>query len=194
MTMLLLSTADTELLAARAGGADWRVANPARVAAAEVPLLVADAEVVVVRLLGGREAWRDGLDAVLAAGRPTVVLGGEPTPDATLMALSTVSSGVATQALAYLVEGGPDNLRELRRFLSDTLLLTGAGFAPPRRTPAYGVRPGRARRDGRPLVGVVYYRAHELSGNTGFVDALCEAIEDAGGDALPVYCASLRGA
>ena len=31
MSMLLLSTADTELLAARASGADWRVANPSRV-------------------------------------------------------------------------------------------------------------------------------------------------------------------
>ncbi|WP_432861539.1 cobaltochelatase subunit CobN [Microbispora rosea] len=194
MTMLLLSTADTELLAATRGGAGWRVANPARTAAGDVPALVEGVDAVVVRLLGGRRSWPEGLDAVLAAGLPTVVLGGEQAPDAALMALSTVPSGVAAQTLAYLAEGGPDNLAELRRFLSDTLLLTGEGFAPPRPTPASGVRPGRARREGRPLVGVVYYRAHELSGNTAFVDALCDAVEAAGADVLPVFCGSLRGA
>jgi cobaltochelatase CobN len=194
MTILLLSTADTELLAARASGADWRVANPSRVDADGVGDLVAGVEVVVVRLLGGRRSWPDGLDAVLATGLPVVVLGGEATPDAALMALSTAPSGVATQALSYLAAGGPDNLRELHHFLSDTLLLAGEEFAPPRETSAYGVRAGRARRGHRPLVGVVYYRAHELSGNTGFVDALCDAIEAAGGDALPVFCGSMRGA
>ncbi|MEU6430779.1 cobaltochelatase subunit CobN [Microbispora sp. NPDC046973] len=194
MTMLLLSTADTELLAATRSGAGWRVANPARTAAGDVPALVDGVDAVVVRLLGGRRSWPEGLDAVLAAGRPTVVLGGEQAPDAALMALSTVPSGVAAQALAYLAEGGPDNLAELRRFLSDTLLLTGEGFAPPRPTPEFGVRPGRVRREGRPLVGVVYYRAHELSGNTAFLDALCDAVETAGADVLPVFCGSLRGA
>jgi cobaltochelatase CobN len=194
MMMLLLSTADTELLAARASGASWRVANPSRVDAAAVPGLVDDADVVVVRLLGGRQTWAEGLDAVLAAGRPTVVLGGEAAPDAELMSLSTVPSGVATETLAYLVEGASDNLRELHSFLSDTLLLTGHGFAPPRVTDAYGVHPGRARRCDRPTVAVVYYRAHEMSGNTGFIDTLCDAVEAAGADALPVFCGSLRGA
>ena len=47
------------------------------------------------------------------------------------MALSTVPAGVATEALGYLREGGPENLRELARFLSDTIFLTGEGFAPP---------------------------------------------------------------
>ncbi|HVQ90296.1 MAG TPA: cobaltochelatase subunit CobN [Mycobacteriales bacterium] len=300
--MLLLSTADTELLAARASGAGWRVANPARTDAAAVPALLSTVDVVLVRLLGGRQAWPDGLAAVLAAGLPTVLLGGEAVPDAALMAASTVPSGVVTQALAYLTEGGPENLRELHRFLSDTLLLTGEGFAPPAPTPAYGRRPGwprpaaqpppaaqlpaaqspdaqspaaqlpaaqsavvqspaaqppaaqsavaqppaarppvarppvarppavqpavvqpaaggggpaarpasgSAHRPGsaggarpvgttgggdRPVVGIVYYRAHELSGNTGFVDALAEAIDAAGADPLPVYCGSLRGA
>ena len=87
----------------------------------------------------------------------------------------------------------PDNLRELPAFLSDTVLLTGQGFD------AAGADAGvrrarRARRSdaGRPTVGVVFYRAHELSGNTAFVDALCDAIEAEGANALPVYCGSLR--
>jgi cobaltochelatase CobN len=43
-----------------------------------------------------------------------------------------------------------------------------------------------------PTVAVLYYRAHELAGNTEFVDVLCAAIEARGARALPVWCASLR--
>ncbi|RKN15255.1 cobaltochelatase subunit CobN [Micromonospora musae] len=193
MRTLLLSTSDTDLLAARASGADYRLANPVRVDAEAVPALLDGVDVAVVRLLGGRPAWPDGLAAVLASGVPTVVLSGESAPDAELMAASTLPAGVVTQALAYLVEGGPENLAQLTRFLSDTVLLTGEGFAPPAPTPAYGVHGDRATDPGRPTVGIVFYRAHALAGNTAFVDTLANAVEAAGGNALPVYCGSLRG-
>ncbi|RLP84375.1 cobaltochelatase subunit CobN [Micromonospora sp. BL4] len=193
MRILLLSTADTDLLAARASGADYRLANPARVAADEVPALLDGVDLVVVRLLGGRQAWPDGLTRVLATGLPTVVLGGEAVPDAELMAVSTVPSGVVTDALAYLVEGGPENLGQLARFLSDTVLLTGEGFAPPAPTPAYGVHGDHPAEPDRPTVGIVFYRAHALAGNTGFVDVLADAVRAAGGNPLPIFCGSLRG-
>ncbi|MEN3585049.1 cobaltochelatase subunit CobN [Streptomyces sp. ZYX-F-203] len=194
-TVLLLSTADTDLLAARASDAGYRIANPTRVdVREELPRLVAGADVAVVRLLGGRRAWEDGLAALRAAGVPTVLLGGESVPDAELMAESSVPAGVVAEALRYLVEGGPGNLAQLARFLSDTVLLTGEGFAAPRSMPEYGVHGSRASRPGRPTVGVLFYRAHELSGNTAFVDTLCDAIEARGANALPVFCGSLRGA
>jgi cobaltochelatase CobN len=192
--LVLISASDTDLLAARASGAPWRLANPARTAPDEVPGLVAGAYCVIVRLLGGRRSWPDGLAAVLAQGLPTVVLSGEAAPDADLMAASTVPGGVAAQALAYLREGGPANLAELAAFLSDTLLLTGHGFAPPVALPAQGVHRDRAADPGRPTVGIVFYRAHAVSGNTGFVDALAGAVEAAGGNARCVYCSSLRAA
>ncbi|MET8826169.1 cobaltochelatase subunit CobN [Streptomyces sp. NPDC004610] len=194
-TLLLLSTADTDLLAARAApGVTYRIGNPTRVDAAGLPALLAGADIAVVRLLGGKRAWEDGLAALKASGIPTVLLGGETVPDAELMAESSVPAGVVAQALRYLVEGGPGNLAELARFLSDTVLLTGEGFEEPRPMPEYGVRGERVVEEGRPTVGVLFYRAHELSGNTGFVDTLCEAIEARGANALPVYCGSLRGA
>ncbi|HEX8496951.1 MAG TPA: cobaltochelatase subunit CobN [Actinomycetales bacterium] len=193
-TLLLLSTADTDLLAAARSGGGWRVANPARVGPDDVPALVEGVGLVVVRLLGGRRTWPEGLGAVLATGLPTVVLGGEQVPDAELMAISTVPAGVAAEALQYLAHGGTGNLRELAAFLSDTVLLTGVGFAAPAGTPTYGLHERSAGRmtDG-PRIGVLYYRAHELSGNTGFVDDLCDAVERAGGSAVPVFCGSLRG-
>ncbi|MDX2969705.1 cobaltochelatase subunit CobN [Kribbella solani] len=190
--LLLLSTADTDLLAAAQADAGWKVANPSRLELSALDALLADAAVVVVRLLGGRRAWEDGLDAVLAAGKPTVVVSGEAAPDAELMSLSTVPAGAVTEALAYLREGGADNLRNLAGFLRDTLLLTGDAFDPPHALPAYGVR-GTYTPDDRPVVGIVYYRAHEISGNTAFVDALAAAVEEAGAQPLPVYCGTLRG-
>ena len=45
-----------------------------------------------------------------------------------------------------------------------------------------------------PTIAVLYYRAQHLAGNTGYIEALCRAIENAGGRPLPVFCASLRTA
>ncbi|MFB6978623.1 cobaltochelatase subunit CobN [Streptomyces scopuliridis] len=199
--LLLLSTSDTDLLSARAANAaggpvPYRFANPARLALDELPALLDGADLVVVRLLGGLRAWQDGIDLLLAGDRPVVVLTGEQAPDAQLMEASTVPIGIAAEAHAYLAHGGPANLDQLARFLSDTVLLTGHGFEPPAAAPTWGrvPRPVRATAPGadRPTVAVLYYRAHHLSGNTAFVDTLCEAIEAADARALPLYVSSLR--
>jgi cobaltochelatase CobN len=196
--IVLLSTSDTDLLSARASGAPYRLGNPARLAVGDLPALLDGASVVVVRILGGRRAWEDGLDAVLASGVPAVVLGGEQAPDAELMELSTAAGGIVAEAHAYLAHGGPENLRQLARFLSDALSLTGEGFEPPKPMPAWGVldRPAAPQppADGRPVVAILYYRAHHVAGNTGFVHALADAVAAAGGRPLPVFCSSLRTA
>ncbi|QTI67178.1 cobaltochelatase subunit CobN [Gordonia polyisoprenivorans] len=202
--ILLLSTSDTDLITAHAGTADYAIANPSRLLADDIADLVAPADIVVVRILGGRRAWEDGLEAVLDAGRPVVVLSGEQQPDPDLMACSTVPAGVAQQAHNYLAAGGVANLENLHNFLSDTLLLTGLGFDPPAQTPAWGIldRAGTGQADpahaghddSSPTIAVLYYRAQHLAGNTAYIDALCRAIEDTGARALPVFCASLRTA
>ena len=130
-TVLLLSTSDTDLITARASGADYRWANPSRLVSGELDEQLAGADLVVIRILGGYRAWQDGIDAVVASGVPTVVVSGEQSPDAELMGHSTVPAGVAVQAHIYLAQGGVDNLRQLHAFLCDTVLMTGFGFAPP---------------------------------------------------------------
>ncbi len=195
VSVLLLSTSDTDLLAARASGADYRLANPARLPAADLPPLLDGADVVVVRLLGGEQAWPEGLAALRRHPGPLIVLGGEMVPDAALMSLSSVPAGIAAQAHEYLAHGGPGNLRELAHFLADTVLLAGHGFAAPEPMPTWGRHPWPGDSAvGGPTVAVLYYRAHELAGNTGFVDALCEAIGACGARPVPVWCASLRTA
>jgi cobaltochelatase CobN len=143
-TILLVSTADTDLLAARAAsyapedsGAStagstagsesgsgnaaprvrYRVANPARVTSADLPALLDGVRVAVVRLLGGARVWEDGLAALAHAGIPTIALGGEATPDADLMALSSVPMNAVAATSAYLLAGGPENLRRLAAYL-----------------------------------------------------------------------------
>ncbi|HWU31917.1 MAG TPA: cobaltochelatase subunit CobN [Marmoricola sp.] len=197
----LLSTSDTDLLSARSSGADYVWANPARASEDELAALVADAGVVVVRLLGSPDDLWHGLAAVRDAGTPVVILGGEQSPNAQLMELSSVPIGVAAEAHAYLAEGGPANLSQLHAFLADTLLLTGEGFESPQPIPAWGWadrgpgRPGAASHPSgdKARVGVLFYRAHQASGNTAFAHALADAI-DATGNAvgLPIFAGSLR--
>src|SRR3712207_1670753 len=136
----LLSTSDTDLLSARAGGGGWRLGNPSRLDDAGMRALADGSDLVVVRILGVRRHYEEMLAPLLAGPVPVVVLGGEQLPDAELMELSTVPMGVATEAHAYLAQGGPDNLVQLHRFLSDTVLLTGEGFDPPAVPPGRGVR------------------------------------------------------
>jgi len=194
-TILLLSTSDTDLISARSSGRNYRWANPSRLVDDELPGLLADASVVVIRILGGYRAWQSGIDTVVASGIPTVLVSGEQAADAELTGLSTTAAGIAVQAHIYLAHGGVGNLRQLHAFLSDTVLMTGFGFAPPEVTPTWGEleRPD-ARGTNGPAIAVLYYRAQQLAGNTAYIESLCRAIEDAGGRALPLYCASLRTA
>ncbi|BBL81130.1 cobaltochelatase subunit CobN [Rubrobacter xylanophilus] len=205
--ILFLTTADTEILAAsravRAlpeGFPEVLCANPSRMEdPAELERLLDGAGAVVVRLLGGRRAWPEGFEVLRARcrslGIPLLAMGGESVPDAELIALSTAPRGAVTQAFEYLRHGGVKNTGNLLRFVADTLLMGGYGFDPPEAVPGAGVyRPeGLPRLPGAPTVGVVFYRAHLLSGNTAFVDELCRALARAGANPLPVYCYSLRG-
>ncbi|MFD7096327.1 cobaltochelatase subunit CobN [Streptomyces xanthophaeus] len=194
--ILLLSTSDTDLLSARAadGPVPYRFANPSRLPLDDLPGLLDGVDLVVVRLLGGLRAWQDGLDLLLAPGqtRPVVVLTGEQAPDAQLMEASTVPIGIAAEAHGYLAHGGPANLDQLARFLSDTVLLTGHGFEPPAASPTWGPLERTPGTTTGPRVAVLYYRAHQMSGNTAFVHTLCEAIEAHDAQALPLYVSSLR--
>ncbi len=216
-TIVLLSTSDTDLITARASAAGYRWANPTRLAAGQLAELLDGAAVVVVRVLGGYRALQNTIDTVIASGIPAVVVSGEQAPDADLMERSTVPAGIAMQTHVYLAEGGVANLGQLHDFLCDTVLMTGYGFSPPAATPPWGILdrvcstasgcpgcPGgvacfpdmvatRAAVSGdAPTIAVLYYRAQQLAGNTAYVEALCCAIERAGGRPLPIYCTSLR--
>lgn len=157
--ILLLSTSDTDLLTAKAANehseVEFRWANPARLMLDDVDALLggipipgsggatgSQPNIIIVRLLGGRRAWEEGLNKLLASGIPTIAVSGEQTMDAELTELSTAPSNVVTTAHRYLAEGGKNNLINLHNFLSDTLLLTGLGFDAPIHLPEWGILEG----------------------------------------------------
>jgi cobaltochelatase CobN len=194
MRIALLSTSDTDLLSARASGADFVWANPARPGHQTMAQAIEGADLVVGRILGSPQDLCSGFARISATGMPMVVLGGEQEPNAELMELSSVPIGVAADAHRYLAEGGPENLAQLHAFLSDTVLLTGEGFEPPRQIASWGWTRDVGTTT-KPRVGILYYRAHEASGNAAFAHALADAV-DATGEAVgvPVFAGSLRSA
>ncbi|MGI8984692.1 MAG: cobaltochelatase subunit CobN, partial [Acidimicrobiales bacterium] len=189
--ILVLTNADTEILALRsvveglpAGFPPVRAARPT-----DVPDL-AGVTMVLVRLLGGRRAWEEQFDLLrrrcIDAGVPLLAFGGESAPDAELTALSTAPTATVARAFEYLAHGGLANTAQLLRFVA------GWPHEPPAEVPAFGVLGSPAHDPARPTVGIVFYRAHVLAGNTGFVEDLCRAVEAKGANALAVWCYSLR--
>ena len=208
--VVFLTTADTDILAAAHAARELpkgfpavRCANPAAVD--DVQALLDRARVVVVRLLGGRRAWPEGVAELRRRCAeddvPLILLGGEAEPDAELAELSTAPTAVVAQAFEYLRHGGVENTGQLLRFLVDTLLLEGFGFEDPRELPDVGVYvPGKGDVElsevqidpAKPTVGLVFYRSHRATGNTAFVDELAASIDAAGANPLCVWAYSLR--
>ena len=217
--LLFLSHADTDLLTLHAATAhlptnfpEVRVANPAHLQTQGdidnfLNPTLSQVELVIVRLLGGRASFAYGIERLLIWAQQEkkwlLCLPGTDALDPELMASSTVAVPVAHQALAYLQSGGVANYEHCLRFLSDHLLTTGFGFDPPVPQPRHGVYyPGRhginlaelrsQHRPNHPTIGILFYRAHYLSGNTDFVDSLIHAIEAHGANAIPVFAQSLK--
>jgi cobaltochelatase CobN len=197
--ILYLTNAPSELLALRSLIEGLPAGFPpvrAALATTSRPPDLAGVQVVLVRLLGGASAWADTFQELhyqcRAAGIPLLAFGGEAAPDAQLTAASTVPTATVAQAFEYLVQGGLANLEHLLRFVSDTVCMTGFGFDPPAQVASTGIyRQSAADRSG-PHAAVLFYRAHLIAGNTGFVDDLCDALEANGARATAVWCYSLR--
>ena len=217
--ILFLSHADTDLLTLRtvisqlpADFPEIRVANPAALQTQEdvdtfLHFMLPQVEIVIVRLLGDRSSFAYGIERLTAWAQQEdkwlVCLPGTDTLDPELMATSTVGVPVAHEVLAYLQSGGVVNYENCLNFLCDHLLTTGFGFHPPSPQPGHGIYyPGwhdvtaeklqAKHRPERPTIGILFYRAHYLSGNTEFVDTLVQELEAAGANALPVFTNSLK--
>ncbi len=202
--ILFLTNADTELLALRTALEALPPGFP-RIGARRVGLSSAapsleGVDAVLIRLLGGRNAW-EGFgrlrDACRAARVPLLAFGGEAHLDAELAAASSVGVDRVSKAFEYLVHGGPANIEQLLRFIADEVCGQHFGYQPAVPVPDHGVfcqvppSPGSTK---APRVAVLFYRAHLVAGNTRFVEELCRALADAGVEAIGVYCYSLRPA
>ncbi|MCK9202575.1 MAG: cobaltochelatase subunit CobN, partial [Gallionella sp.] len=167
----------------------------------------ASARIIVLRVLGRLGSVPGFADLVHQAqnqGLHLIVISGTGEPDPELAAASTVSSDVLHQVQSYFQAGGSVNMAQLLRYLSDHFLLTGFGFEPAVDLPEHGIYHPDLSQDAdiddwlalrapeRDSVGIVFYRAHWMSGNTRFIDALVEQLEKLGLNVLPVFTSSLR--
>jgi cobaltochelatase CobN len=176
----------------------------------------AHAKVIVVRLLGGLDWWKYGIERLSALARAhniaLAVLPGEDRDDARLAAASTFPRQELDALLGYFREGGRENLRALLRRL--------AGHAgcdlkirPPHPVPRQaGYLPGDGAVDlrrltaslgagslgagslgaGKPVVPIIFYRAMLLAADTAPVDALYAALSARGLAPAPLVVTSLK--
>ncbi|WP_196358149.1 cobaltochelatase subunit CobN, partial [Nodosilinea nodulosa] len=159
------------------------------------------AQIIVVRLLGGRAYWPYGLEVVrdVAAetGAALMVLPGDDRPAPDLISHSTVPLTVANQLWRYLSEGGVENMANGLMWVCDRLLHTTFHPPSPHPIPNLGIYPFTPPSPHPPIpssphVGLLFYRAHYLAGNTAPIDALCAALIQRGLVPLPVFVSSLQ--
>ena len=100
MKIALLSTSDTDLLSARASGADYVWANPARPSHESMAEVIEGCDLVVGRVLGSPQDLCSGFERIRGTGMPMVMLGGEQQPNAELMEMSSVPIGRVTPYLS----------------------------------------------------------------------------------------------
>jgi cobaltochelatase CobN len=166
----------------------------------------AHAKVIVVRLLGGLDWWKYGIErlSTLARERGIVlaVLPGEDRDDSRLAAASTLPRQELDALLRYFREGGRDNLCALLRRLAH-LAGHDLELREPQPVPRLaGYLPGEGAVDiqrliaslkaGHPVVPIIFYRALLLADDTAPVDALCAALAARGLAPAALFVTSLK--
>ncbi len=88
------------------------------------------AQVIILRVLGGRAYWSYGLEVVQETvqntGATLIVLPGDDRPDPDLLSHSTVALTIVNQVWRYLTEGGIENFTNALQFIADKCL--GHGY------------------------------------------------------------------
>ena len=168
-----------------------------------------EAGVVVLRLLGGKRAMPDTFETLVrqcrSEGIPLIACPGHQEWDEDLITACTAPVAEVETVFAYLMQGGVQNFQNLFLFLSDTYFGTDYGHEAPAPLPWEGIyHPDVADgsevesyvaqrfQPGRPSIGILFYRAHWMSGNLLPIDALIRSLETKGANVLPVYAFSLK--
>ena len=206
--LVILSAAESELACLAAAHARLAAPKPslrlANLLRLQHPLSVdlhvertlAEARLVVVRLLGGRGYWPYGVEQLVlnarAGGSALALLPGDDRPDPELAGLSTVPRDTLDLLHRYFLHGGIDNARAALACLGD-LIGYEASPPPPRAVPKAGLYRAPDA-DGRPVAALVFYRALVQSGDLALIDAIIEALAAVGLDCVALHVAGLKDA
>jgi hypothetical protein len=211
--LVLLSHAETDLLALERARAELPADFPAVVGHSLLGLSAADALLAlfgarrsprllaIVRIHGSPSSVPGLADLIALAhqeGWGLVVISGVGGSVELLPRTSRVTPELAANLTSYFMAGGAANVAQALRYAAlEYLGITGA-FAPPRPMPAHGLyHPDLLVTDvaewashrvpDAPTAIVLFYRAHVLSGNLQFVDAALRALESRGFSAIGVF-------
>ena len=224
--ILILSAADSELSAfaesARHRNAQTQSLRLANLMALNHPYSVdlyveqtaRHAKLIIVRVLGGAEYWRYGLEQLQKLSRgygvKLLVMPGDAKWDESLAEWSSEDLVIVRRFWRYCVEGGQENLINALNFTSG--LLDGDTSLVPQPIPLPGVgifHHGKsfsgeegltdylgsiANDTSRAVVPIFFYRSYIQSAITAPVTALCEALEAEGLHPLAIFLPSLKDA
>ncbi len=159
--------------------------------------VIAQARLVIVRLLGGADYWRYGVDELAAAARmrgfDLAIVPGDARKDARLDESSTLPAADLHRIWAWLQEGGPENLSSLLGFVSARL-----GRASQWREPIAIPVAGRYEAACRPALAdapralILLYRSVYFAADTAPIDALAHALATRGFSVETVFVTSLK--
>ena len=159
------------------------------------------AQIIVLRLIGGSSYWAYGLEVVQEIvqrnGTTLIVMPGDDGLDLDLISKSTLSEKIVQKIWQYFQEGGIENFLNALQFITDTVLSTAFNPPAPQSVPRVGLyersqEKKEEERKNQPKVGILFYRAHYLAGNTKVIDALCNALVEKNLQPVPVFVSSLR--
>lgn len=164
------------------------------------------AKVILVRLLGGIDWWRYGVDRLAAVAHahqiPLALLPGEDRDELGPGAPSSLPPQECETLLRFFREGGRENMRGLLRRLAHHAGAPLARAEPKPLPRQAGYLPGEgavtltrliaALPPGRPVVPIIFYRASLLAADTAPVDSLCMALHARGLAPAPLVVTSLK--
>jgi cobaltochelatase CobN len=157
----------------------------------------ARAKLVAVRVLGGADYWRYGVDELRALARRSglklALLPGDRRRDARLDEASTLNPDAVLQIWRYFDEGGPDNLVACLAFLASEIGATTRA-PPPVSVRAFGRFDAACLDAGQGAAAalIVFYRSIYLANDLGPIEALARALRDKGFTVISVFVTSLK--
>jgi cobaltochelatase CobN len=207
--LVLLSFSDADLGAACAAWEGWRDGERPSLLLANLRRLlhpmsvdlyleqvIGRARCVVIRLLGGLEYWRYGVDEVsalcAAEGIALALLPGDRRDDDELRDRSTVAPSDWAELSACLEQGGPENLRRALVLAAHLGGLRERPDLPALTVPAAGEHAVVTAAEPWARAAIVFYRSHLQSGDIAPVEALAAALARRGMDVRAFYVSSLK--
>ncbi|MBB4196873.1 cobaltochelatase subunit CobN [Rhodoblastus sphagnicola] len=162
-----------------------------------VEKVLSHARFVIVRLLGGLDYWRYGVDELSrlakANGARLIVVPGDPREDPRLADVSTADTKDLRRVWDWFQAGGVENAAQILRYA-----LTDLGhpcqIAAPREEARLGVFAGASRPASAeaPRAKILFYRSAFLAGDTAPYEALADALHAQGFQVEALFATSLK--